>query len=173
MEDFTIYPIGKAPYGTVFSDNETKDHLERIKTFPFRLNQVCSNLSEIDCRKTYREGGWMVAQIVHHISDSHINAYVRTKLALTEHIPTIKPYDENLWAATADALPTCDIAISLKLIESLHARWCVLLESIHGADYNKEYFHPEKETTITLRNLIGLYAWHGDHHLGQIKNALK
>ncbi|HMO37536.1 MAG TPA: DinB family protein, partial [Gemmatales bacterium] len=107
-------------------------------------------------------------QIVHHLADSHIHAYVRFKLTLTETNPTIKPYNETRWSALEEP-QTTDIAVSLQLLEALHHRWLRLLENMHDADFSHTYFHPEYKTVVTLGEALGVYAWHSEHHLAQIQ----
>ena len=126
------------------------------------------NLDEAQLATPYREGGWTVQQLVHHVADSHINAYCRFKLALTEDNPVIKPYDEKLWAETNDVhkLP---INISLTLLHALHLRWHETLKYISDNDWNnKTIYHPEHKKVIRLWTLLGLYAWHGRHHVAHI-----
>jgi len=114
----------------------------------------------------YRDGGWTVRQVIHHVPESHMNAYIRFKLALTENEPTIKPYDEAAWAETADVRET-PIEVSLALLENLHARWVVLLRSMNPADFTKQFQHPERGV-VTLEMNLALYAWHGKHHAAHI-----
>jgi uncharacterized damage-inducible protein DinB len=114
----------------------------------------------------YREGGWTVRQVVHHVSDSHLNAYIRFKWALTEAAPTIKPYDETAWATLPDSLLT-PVEISLTLLESLHARWTVLLRSLTAEDFQRTFNHPQSGPH-DVDWLLGLYSWHGNHHMAHI-----
>ncbi len=114
----------------------------------------------------YRPGGWTVRQVVHHVPDSHINSYIRFKLALTEPEPTIKPYDEALWAELADT-PATPVEVSLTLLDSLHGRWVPLLRSLSGADFARQFRHPELGM-VRLDGNLALYAWHGRHHVAHI-----
>ena len=125
------------------------------------------NLDSHQLETPYREGGWTVQQLVHHIADSHINAYCRFKLALTEENPVIKPYDQDKWAELPDVknLPT---NISITLLFALHARWTNLLENIDRQDWDKTIFHPEHKKQFTLWYLLGSYAWHSRHHVAQV-----
>jgi uncharacterized damage-inducible protein DinB len=126
------------------------------------------NLDEAQLHTPYREGGWTVHQLVHHVADSHINAYCRMKLALTEDNPTIKPYDEKLWAEMND-VQKLPINISLTLLHALHARWFEALKYVSDDEWNnRTLFHPEHKKTMRLWNVLGNYAWHGKHHVAQI-----
>jgi uncharacterized damage-inducible protein DinB len=120
---------------------------------------------QLDTR--YRPGGWTVKQVVHHVPDSHLNAYTRFKLALTEDEPTIKPYDEAAWAELPDSQQV-PIDVSLTLLESLHGRWVSLLRSMKAADFRRGLRHPEHDRVLTLGQMLALYAWHGRHHVGHI-----
>jgi hypothetical protein len=115
----------------------------------------------------YRPGGWTVRQVVHHIGDSHINSIVRFKLALTEETPTIRPYDEALWAELPDSR-TAPVDPSLALIDTLHARWVLLLRSMSEQDFERRFHHPEHDRTFTLARTLAMYAWHGQHHIAHI-----
>ncbi len=139
-----------------------------IKFLPLLLENSILNLDEAQLKTPYREGGWTVHQLVHHIADSHMNAYIRFKLALTEDNPTIKPYDENKWSELNDVhkLP---INISLTLLHALHERWQEALKEVNDDDWNnRTVFHPEHNRTMRLWFLLGLYAWHGKHHVAHI-----
>lgn len=164
------YPIGQFSCGDSISSEEIQHWIDEIKTLPARLNDVVSELDEEKLKNTYREGGWTIQQIVHHIADSHLNSYIRFKLALTEDNPTIKPYAEDKWAALPDSnLP---IEVSLVLIQSLHERWVYLLENLTVVKLKRTFTHPDSGD-YTLEKNIGLYAWHGNHHLAHIQNAIK
>jgi hypothetical protein len=123
-------------------------------------------LNEQQLNTPYREGGWTVRQVVHHVPESHMNAYIRFKLALTETDPTVKPYDEAAWAETADVRET-PIEVSLALVENLHARWVILLRSMSDADFKKQFVHPDNGV-VSLEKNLALYAWHGKHHVAHI-----
>jgi len=164
------YPIGEFQCPDVISKENIQGWLEEIKTFPQRLKAVVENLSDEALASTYRENSWNVRQLVHHLVDSHMNSYIRFKLALTEDNPTIKPYAEDKWAELIDS--TMPIEISLTLLESLHLRWTFLLETLTDEMLKRTFNHPDSGTTSLEKN-IGIYAWHGNHHLAQILNALK
>jgi DinB superfamily len=161
------YPIGKYQ-PQPFSENQLQQWLLDIKVLPQQLEHAVLNLDEIQLNTPYREGGWMVKQVVHHVADSHINAYTRFKLGLTEENPTIRPYDEVLWAELKDSLDL-PINISLTLLHALHTRWHYILANISAADFqNKTVYHPGNNETYTIYKLLGLYAWHGKHHVAHI-----
>jgi uncharacterized damage-inducible protein DinB len=160
------YPIGKfngqAPAGQAEREKFIKD----IEETPTRLKAAINGLSDKQLDTTYRDGGWTVRQVVHHVQDSHLNAYVRFKLALTEEEPTIKPYCEDRWAELADSKLT-PIEVSLHLLDSLHKRWVLLLRSLKPEDWKKTFRHPELGV-MNLDKTLALYAWHGRHHVGHI-----
>jgi DinB family protein len=141
-------------------------HIHTLKLLPERLRAAVDGLDDSQLDTPYRDGGWTVRQVVHHVADSHANAYVRMKLALTEDWPTIKPYDEAAWADLSDArwLP---VGISLDMITALHARWVSLLESLADADFQKGYVHPESGRQ-TLAQVLAMYDWHSRHHTAHI-----
>lgn len=130
-----------------------------------RLRAAVEGLTEAQLDTPYRPGGWTVRQVVHHVPDSHLNAYIRMKLALTEDGPTIKPYDENLWAELSDSRMPVDA--SLSLMDALHRRWVTVLRSLQPADFARTFLHPEAGV-VSLDRLIALYAWHGRHHVAHI-----
>jgi hypothetical protein len=140
--------------------------MDEIEQAPARLRAVVAGLSDAQLDTPYRPVGWTVRQVVHHVPDSHLNSYVRFRLALTEKEPTIKPYDESRWAELTDAR-TAPIEISLALLESLHARWTLLLHSLKPEDFSREFRHPELGT-VSLDKNLALYAWHGRHHVAHI-----
>jgi uncharacterized damage-inducible protein DinB len=166
MEDLR-YPIGefdrsKGPN----TGEERKLLIEAIADVPERLRQALTGLNGKQLDTPYREGGWNVRQVAHHLADSHMNAYVRYKLALTEDNPTIKPYNEAAWAELADSRVT-PIDVSLALVDSLHARWVVLLRSLKPEDWTKTLRHPESGV-MSLDTMLSMYAWHGKHHVAHI-----
>jgi uncharacterized damage-inducible protein DinB len=164
-QDDLRYPIGRfTPPATSMPGVRTA-HLQTLRQLPAKLRAAVAGLNDTQLNTPYREGGWTVRQVVHHIADSHANAYVRTKLALTEDWPIIKPYDEAAWAELADSrLP---IDISLALVESLHGRWVALLEAMSDSDFRKGYNHPEMGRQ-NLANVLAMYAWHSRHHTAHI-----
>ncbi|HLI30711.1 MAG TPA: putative metal-dependent hydrolase, partial [Terriglobia bacterium] len=137
-----------------------------IEEVPARLRAAVKGLSDAQLDTPYREGGWTVRQVVHHLADSHMNSYVRFRLALTESEPTIKTYDQTRWAELRDAR-TAPVEPSLALLESLHKRWVLLLKSLEAADFSRTFRHPDRGT-MTLDQNLALYAWHGRHHVAHI-----
>lgn len=165
MEDLR-YPIGKFEYGGVSTTEQRKRFIEDIAATPSRLKAALAGLSEEEQNTPYRPEGWTVRQVAHHLPDSHLNAYTRFRLALTEKEPTIRPYHEDRWAELSDAR-TAPVEYSLELIEPLHKRWVYLLRSLTEADFAKIFHHPELGA-VTLDKNLALYSWHGRHHVGQI-----
>ena len=166
------YPIGKRKYNGSLSPAELAACLNDIETLPVKLRKEVENLSQEQLDTPYRPGGWTVRQVVHHFADSHMNAFIRHKLCITENNPTIKPYMENLWAMQSD-VEKVSIASSLMILEGVHLRWSVLLESLNESDFAKTFVHPEHNKIFKLEESIGQYAWHGNHHLEHIKQAKK
>ena len=160
------YPVGRFQFPESVSAEELARFLGQIAEAPARMRAAVSGLSDAQLDTPYRPGGWTVRQVVHHVPDSHMNSYVRFRLALTEDSPTIKPYEEARWAELADAR-TLPIEPSLALLESLHARWAPLLRSLSAADWKRTFRHPELGL-ISLENNAALYAWHGRHHVAHI-----
>src|SRR6266542_2402494 len=156
------YPIGKFEWQGKNTEEQRREFIRRIEEAPARLRAAVDGLSEEQLETPYREGGWTVRQVVHHLADSHMNSYVRFRLALTEEEPTIKPYDESVWAQLPDAR-TAPIEVSLTLLESLHRRWVMLLRSLSPADWERTFRHPELGI-VSLDKNLALYAWHGAHH---------
>lgn len=160
--DSLRYPIGDFSYGTSFPINETKQQITEIDAFPIKLTELVGKWGDDRLDTPYRPGGWTVRQLVHHVADSHINAYVRTKLALTEENPTIAPYEESEWAKLPDS--ALDIAPSLVILRNLHQRWVAILTSLTETELQRTYYHPASQKTVPLSEVVGLYAWHGEHH---------
>jgi len=161
------YPTGRfqRPTGAL-SAAERARHIDTIASTPRELRRAVNGLSDSQLDTPYRPEGWTVRQLVHHVPDSHLNAYVRFKLALTEERPTIKPYDEARWALLGDVNAT-PVATSLSLLEQLHERWVALLRTVKQNEFERELMHPENGV-MTLDQLLALYAWHGPHHVAHI-----
>jgi len=166
------YPVGRFKKPTTIDDDQIADWIKIIENFPTDLKQVIEPLTGPELVKKYRPQGWTIIQVIHHCADSHMNSFIRFKLALTEDTPAIKPYFEDLWAELADA-SDFSVESSIGLIEGLHARWTHLLRSLSGADFKKQFRHPETDQLISLETNIGLYAWHCQHHLAHIKLAIE
>lgn len=164
------YPIGKFVRADLYSPEEITSFIHQLETLPYRLKQVLSEFNREQLDLVYRDGGWTARQLVHHLADSHMNAYIRCKWTLTEATPVIKAYDEKAWAETPEN--AADPTPSLNLLAALHAKWIVLLKSLSSSDLQRSYIHPETNKQIRLDQLIALYAWHGEHHLAHLKLIL-
>jgi len=160
------YPIGKFKWEGRTTDEQRPSFIGEIESAPARLRNAVKGLSDQQLDTPYRPGGWTLRQVVHHVPDSHMNAYVRFKLALTEDNPTIKPYEEARWAELTDGR-TAPVEVSLTLLDSLHHRWVSLLRSLTPADWERLFRHPELGP-MTLEKNLALYAWHGKHHVAHI-----
>jgi uncharacterized damage-inducible protein DinB len=171
MQKDPRYPIGKFNKNITVTKEMRSDFINTIETLPSQLRKEVENLSQQQLDTPYRNGGWTIRQVVHHLPDSHINSYVRFKLALTEDNPAIKTYEEHLWAELPDTFKT-PIDVSLNLLESLHTRWVILLRSLTDEQYEKTFQHPEWNK-ITLSTVLALYAWHSKHHLAHITELKK
>ena len=166
------YPIGKFQRPDSLSLEDRKELIKSIRKLPKRLTKAVEYLSEEQLSTPYRPGGWTVAQVVHHLADSHVNSYIRFKWALTEDTPMIKAYDENLWAVTDDASST-EIKYSLQLIKGLHKRWTRVLSNMTEQDFSRELAHPEWSNNLSLDTMLALYSWHCDHHLAHVRELAK
>jgi len=161
------YPLGKFEWKGSLTDDERRLAIQVIVHTPSELRAAVEGLDDPQLDTPYREGGWTVRQVVHHVPDSHLNAYCRMKLALTEDQPLIKPYNETLWAELADS--RAPVIGSLQLLEVLHERWVRLMKSLSSADFARTFRHPEyPDTPRSLDWLVALYSWHGPHHVAQI-----
>jgi hypothetical protein len=160
------YPIGKFTPKVKYDASHIASYIDRIETAPKKIETVFSKLNAQDLETPYRPGGWTVKQVLHHIPDSHLNAYIRIKWAITEDTPLIKAYDEKLWAETPET--KLDPTVSIVFLKALHQKWVVLLRNLAPTDFQKSFIHPETGNSIGLDRMIHLYAWHGEHHLGQI-----
>lgn len=160
------YPIGKFQYSGSSTPADRQRFIEEIAAAPARLRDAIRGLDEQQLNTPYRPGGWTVRQVVHHLPDSHLNAYVRFKLALTEDEPLIKPYEEARWAETPDVHAT-PLDTSLTLLDSLHARWVTLLRAMSDSDFHRKLRHPQMGV-LELDRMLAMYAWHGRHHVAHI-----
>lgn len=167
QQDKLRYPIGQFEYGKSYSLDDTRKHIKVLVRFPKDLKNVVKKLKSGDLDKTYRPEGWTIRQVVNHIADSHLHAYIRIKLAVTEPTPIIKPYEEQLWAELEDGKHG-SIKTSIKLLTALHKRWTSFLKSIQEDDLEKGYYHPASKRTVSVQEAIALYVWHSHHHLGHI-----
>ena len=160
------YPIGQYE-PQPFSEKQLQNWLIDIQYLPQHVENAVVNLDAVHLQTPYREGGWTIQQLIHHVADSHLNAYIRFKLALTEDNPTIKPYDEAAWANLKDT-EEIPINVSLTLLHALHIRWLSVIRAIKPEEWNRTVFHPGSNKEMTVWYLLGLYAWHGRHHTAHI-----
>ena len=165
MQDLR-YPIGPCPSKPVLTPDERRAAIDAIAQTPDRLKAAIAGLSPEQLDTPYRPGGWTVREVIHHLPESHMNSYVRFKLALTENEPTIKPYDQALWAKTAEVQQT-PIEVSLTLLDALHKRWVILLRGMRPEEFSRRLVHPERGT-MTLDDVLTTYSWHGQHHVAHI-----
>ena len=165
------FPIGKFQYNGTPDAEQKQVLLGEIAQTPANLKTAVRGLSEPQLDTEYRPGGWTVRQVVHHVPDSHLNSYVRFKLALTEQDPTIKTYAEDRWAELPDSKAT-PIEVSLTLLDSLHDRWVRLLRSLSDEDWKRTFRHPDLGP-MTLEKALALYAWHGKHHVAHVTDLRK
>jgi hypothetical protein len=170
MDDLR-YPVGRFAVDSEPTPDKRRRWIAQIAEAPALLRSAVAGLTEAQFDAPYRPGGWTVRQVLHHVPDSHMNAYCRYKFALTENNPTIKPYDEAAWANVADTARTPP-EVSLTLLDALHRRWVILLESMAPADFERPLQHPE-HGTITLDWMLQLYAWHGRHHTAHVTQLRK
>ena len=160
------YPIGKLSRTSALTPDERASAIDAIAVAPANLEEAVSGLSDAQIDTPYRPGGWTVRQLVHHVADSHINAYIRFRFALTEDNPTIKPYEEAAWAELPDAR-SLPVSVSLRLLEGLHERWVTLLREVPHESFARTLVHPENGP-MTVDGLLNTYAWHGRHHTAHV-----
>jgi len=165
------FPIGKFTYDGPPTEEQRRELISQIEQAPAALRHAVQGLSPQQMKTPYRDGGWTVLQVVHHVPESHMNAYIRFKLALTESEPTVKPYDEKLWAETPEMQSTPPEA-SLALLENLHLRWVKLLCALQPEQWKRMFRHPELGE-VPLEKNLALYAWHGRHHVAHITELRK
>jgi hypothetical protein len=165
------YPIGRFEPVDVLSPEDRAAAIAAIASLPADLSAAVAGFSDARLDTPYRPGGWTVRQLVHHVPDSHLNAYVRFRWTLTEEEPTVKTYDEALWAELPDA-KGAPVAVSLALLATLHERWVALLEALSPADFARTYLHPD-DGRRTLDRTVALYAWHGRHHVAHVTRLVE
>ncbi len=166
MIDFLKYPIGKYTEQP-FSEQQLHEWLLDIEYLPMHIENAVTNLDAHQLDTPYREDGWTVKQVVHHVADSHMNAYIRFKLGLSEDNPVIKPYNQDAWAQMPDTM-NLPVNLSVTLLHALHLRWMEILKNIAGEQWNRTVLHPEYQKQMTLWYLLGMYAWHSRHHVAHI-----
>ena len=169
-EEELRYPTGKFAARENYTTEDLQQFIRRIESLPAKVEEATKSLTASQLNTPYREGGWTLRQVLHHIPESHMNAYIRFKWALTEETPTIKAYNEKAWAETPEIV--LDPRISIDLLKALHVKWVALMKSLSQKDLQRQYIHPETHKVNRLDNMIAMYAWHGEHHLGHI-NSLK
>lgn len=165
------YPIGKFDWPASITPSDLQRAIEEIAALPEVLRAAVAGLDDAQLDTPYRPEGWTVRQLVHHVADSHMNSYIRYRLAVTEDEPIIKPYDEAAWAKLADAA-TAPIALSLDLLDAMHRRWTLLLNSFGPAEWERQFRHPERGA-MRLDVTTLLYAWHGRHHAAHVTELRK
>jgi hypothetical protein len=161
------YPVGKFAPKDSYTLQEVQENINRIETLPAKVEALIRNFSTAQYDTPYREGGWTARQVIHHMADSHMNAYIRFKWTLTENTPIIKAYDEKLWAETPET--KLDPQISLNFLKALHSKLVALLKLIKPEDLKRSFIHPDTKKNVPLDRLIATYAWHGEHHLGHLE----
>lgn len=172
-KDFHLrYPIG------IYQSPESIDAamlhqwIDEIASLPQRLQNLVAGMTDKQLDQPYRPGGWTARQVIHHLPDSHLNAYTRFKLALTEDKPVIKPYNEGLWAELPEA-KAAPIASSLVLLDALHARWSQTIRNLSEDQLQRSFIHPESREEVILADCVGNYAWHGNHHFAHVEGVKK
>lgn len=166
------YPIGRFQVPEKYTAKEIKQWIKTIEVFPQQLENLVEDFDDQQLDTPYRPEGWTVRQLIHHMADSHLNAYIRFKWTLTEDKPTIKAYHEDRWAELEDAMDA-DIEMSLNLIESLHRRWAYMLKTLTSDQLKRTFVHPVTQKELSLGQLISMYAWHSKHHLAHITSLAK
>lgn len=165
------YPIGRLSSKESYTPEEVKAFIQRIGVAPAQIEMAAKALADKGVLDVvYREGGWTARQVIHHLADSHLNAYIRSKWTLTEDTPIIKPYNEKAWATTPET--HADPADSIVLLKALHTKWVALLNSLKAEDFNKKFYHPDSKKHVRLDQTLATYAWHGEHHLGHLNIVL-
>jgi hypothetical protein len=165
------YPTGKFSPQESYTEAELKAFIDRIEALPGKVEALVKNFTPVQLDTPYRDGGWTARQVLHHLSDSHMNAYIRFKWSLTEDTPMIKAYDEKAWAETPET--KLDPIISINFLKALHPKLTALMRLLKPEHLKREFIHPETKKHIRLDRLVATYAWHGDHHLGHLQIIAK
>lgn len=166
LEEQLRYPVGKFAPKDAYTSEEIAASIERIAELPAKIESVFKKLSARQLETPYRDGGWTARQVLHHLSDSHLNAYIRIKWTLTEDTPLIKAYDEKRWAETPEISE--DPLMSVQLLKTLHVKLGALLRRLKSEDMTRQFLHPETGKHISVARMIATYAWHGEHHLAHL-----
>ncbi|WP_152285700.1 YfiT family bacillithiol transferase [Flavicella marina] len=166
------FPIGEFEAPDTITSTDIENWIEDVESFPKRLEDIVSDLNATELNYKYRPEGWTIKQVVHHCADSHMNSLIRFKLALTEDSPTIRPYFEDRFAELPDSLEE-DLSAVLLLLKGLHAKLTAVMRNLSEEDLKKEYIHPEHGQKFKLEEVVGTYAWHSNHHLAHVKQALR
>lgn len=165
------FPVGQFEKPDIITSDHLAQWIDDIESLPFQLEDLIEGRPLSDLNKGYRPDGWTAAQVIHHCADSHMNSIIRFKLAITEDVPTIRPYYEDRWAELAD-YEKLTVEDSISFLKNLHYRWVVLLRSLNPAQLKREFVHPDNDHRITVAENIGIYAWHCRHHLEHVRIAL-
>jgi hypothetical protein len=169
-EEQLKYPIGKFVPAEVYGTQEFNLDVDRLEAFPSKLYGSINGLFSNHLNTPYRPGGWTILQVIHHLADSHMHAYIRTKWALTEEGPLIKAYQEKDWALTNENQASPEVSIAL--LDALHTKWAHLLRGLNEENLNRHFIHPQGNRKITILQMVQLYSWHGEHHLAHIKGLI-
>ena len=166
-DDLLRYPIGKFSAKESYTPEEISTFIKTIEALPGKVESLAGNLSAKQLDTPYRPGGWTARQVLHHLPDSHMNAYIRIKWTITEDTPLIKAYDEKLWAQTPET--KLDPEISINFLKALHVKWVTLMKLLTPEDLKKQFLHPESKKYVRIEAMIATYAWHSEHHYGHLK----
>ena len=166
------YPIGKVKLPEVITEQDIKTWISVLEETPEKLKYLVRNLNEKQLDTPYREGGWTIRQVLHHLVDSHMNSYIRFKWTLTEEEPVIKAYFEDRWADLPDT-KDAPVDLALQALEALHAKWTYLLQGLSSDQLKRCFIHPESNSKVSLEQNIGIYAWHSEHHIAHIEQLMK
>jgi hypothetical protein len=165
------YPIGKFSPKENYTEQEREEFINSISRLPVEVEEAYRKAVPHVLTTPYRDGGWTFAQVIHHLADSHMNAYIRMKWTLTEETPLIKAYDETRWAVTPEI--SSDPIFSINILNALHAKWTVLLRALSEKELKRQFIHPETQKHISLERMLALYAWHGQHHVAHLHLVLR
>lgn len=164
------YPIGKFDRNAPITDAQIPQLIDQVRRLPQTLADLLSHATSEQLRGTYRDAGWNGLQVIHHLADSHMNAYIRFKLSLTEDNPIIKPYLQDAWAHTPDN--ALDAEVSLNILRGVHARWAAIMDGMTSEQFERTFHHPEQKRDTSLRTTLAMYVWHGHHHAAHLKIIL-